>query len=944
MQHRARLAALLFTTALTSAGAALPALAQQAAAPASGAGDSAMLGDIVVTATKQADTVARVPLSVSASTQKSLDQQGIRTVTDLSRAVPALTVTSANTSGVASFTIRGITTGGSAGAATVGVYLDDTNVTKRQVTGPGGAINNNGSPLPALFDLERVEVLRGPQGTLYGGSSEGGTIRFITPAPSTSTYSTYDRATIATTKDGSASYDLGVAVGGPIIKDKLGFRASIYGQRTGGWIDHVDPYSQQVVSKDTNWGDAKGLHVSALWRPIENASVLFSLFMNESTQNDASSWNLPTGAITRPALCTSYTGLPTTSGNPRLVNCAAPAAATPITYRYPSFTYGPYNLAPYQTLNPANSPAHTFSQIPTLTLEYDLPHMTVKSITSYFHDESKSLNYDTSILTSLTGPNGQPGCGTATAAATGAVVGCQATPGNPNGNPAAVIFFQTPNGTPVNYFGQFKVRNERRGISEELRFNSDNEGPVTWVGGLYFSYTNARFGYINNEDYNTPGLLMFGLTSGQRYAEVNQDPSRGPVLGPAPPPCNVNNQSGYYPFLVNNQGQPVANGGSGACFPLQELSNEAAAYRLQHLKDTEIAGFGEVTVHITDRLRAIGGLRLSRVEFKFDQRLYGVNIGYNNPTTFNGGLVSGSQTESPILPKVGIQYQLDDRNQVYATASKGFRPGGVNSPISGSLCSGLSQSGLTPQDIPVTYNSDTVWSYEGGAKLRLLGNRVALNSSVYRIDWTNVQVAIPTTGCGQTYNLNAGRARSEGFDLDAQARLLPGLMLSAAVGYDNARYTTATTGPKPLSGAPATVVVNAGDKLAVPPWTVSLGGEYDFSPMSGIGAYVRADYRYTSKYQNTFGPGTTGYQPDVFFLPQAQNVNARIGLTSGGIDFSIFVNNLFNSKDYLSETGGRSGCNVTTGAACTLYSTYTPVYNVTSFAPRTIGAQIVYRH
>ncbi len=549
---------------------------------------------------------------------------------------PALTVSSANTQGVGSFTIRGITTGGSAGAATVGVYLDDTNVTKRQVTGPGGAINNNGSPLPALFDIERVEVLRGPQGTLYGGSSEGGTVRFITPTPSLTTYSTYDRATISNTDGGTASYDLGVAVGGPIIQDKLGFRLSVYGQHNGGWIDHVSPFTDQVTATNTNDGYAEGLHAALLWRPNENFSVLFSYFMNQAKADDVSSYNLPTGAITTPQLCTSYAGTaahPVSGGQAGLlVSCATPTAGRPITYTYPSQTYGPYNLKPYQTLAPYTSPTKTYSQLPALTLEYDFPKMTVKSITSYSHDQSKSLDIDTSLMTSLTGANNVPGCGTATAAATGAVAGCQPTAANPNGNAPAVITLRGLDGQEVPYYGAFKVNNERHGISEELRFSSnDPDSHFSWVGGVYYAYDNGKFQYINNEDYNLPGLVMYGLSTGQRFAEINQDPSRGAVSSA---PCTT---ASFAP--------------GGACLALAELPNETGAFRSQSLVDTEIAGFGDITWKVTDKFHVLGGLRVSRVEFKFSQVLYGVNAGYNTPSTYNGAWSPASRRKARSCPR-----------------------------------------------------------------------------------------------------------------------------------------------------------------------------------------------------------------------------------------------------------------------------------------------------
>ena len=159
-------------TAVLLAGAAFGALI--AAGPASAqAPATSTLEEVVVTATRQSDTVNRVSLSVAAVTQKNLDQQGVKQAIDIVRLVPGLSIAGGNsTPGIGTFAIRGIV--GGTGAATTGVYLDDVSLTKRA---NNGVQQNNGAPLPALFDLERVEVLKGPQGTLYGGSSEGGTVR-----------------------------------------------------------------------------------------------------------------------------------------------------------------------------------------------------------------------------------------------------------------------------------------------------------------------------------------------------------------------------------------------------------------------------------------------------------------------------------------------------------------------------------------------------------------------------------------------------------------------------------------------------------------------------------------------------------------------------------------------------------------------------------------------
>ena len=137
-------------------------------------GDDALV-EVVVTATRHSDPVNRVPLSVSAQTQEALDQQGIQTIGDLQAVVPGLRLSGQEASGNATVAIRGISQQ-SGTSATTGFYLDETSLAKRAA---GGFGSQNGTPVPPLFDLERVEVLRGPQGTLFGGGSEGGTIRYI---------------------------------------------------------------------------------------------------------------------------------------------------------------------------------------------------------------------------------------------------------------------------------------------------------------------------------------------------------------------------------------------------------------------------------------------------------------------------------------------------------------------------------------------------------------------------------------------------------------------------------------------------------------------------------------------------------------------------------------------------------------------------------------------
>lgn len=105
-----------------------------------------------------------------------------------------------------------------------------------------------------MFDLDRIEVLRGPQGTLFGASSLAGTIRLITRQPDLREYSGRAAAEVSATKGGGIGYQASIAGGGPLVADRLGFRAGVYFRRDAGYVDRVDPVSGHVVRADTNDG------------------------------------------------------------------------------------------------------------------------------------------------------------------------------------------------------------------------------------------------------------------------------------------------------------------------------------------------------------------------------------------------------------------------------------------------------------------------------------------------------------------------------------------------------------------------------------------------------------------------------------------------------------------------------------------------------------------
>ena len=273
--------------ALTAAG---PAKAQDQTASAAGpaAAGNPDMEEIVVTATRRAEDIRRVPITVTAYSQTQMDEQGIKQIDDLARLTPDIQFI--HTSGSAgnnsaNISIRGIFS--DVGASTTGIYIDDTPIQTRNV----GYFSSN--PFPKIFDLDRVEVLRGPQGTLFGAGAEGGAVRFLVPQASLTDYSGYARTEVADTVNGDPSYEAGVAVGGPIIDDKLGFRVSGWSRNDGGYIDRVGyngdgmtPNAGLHVQSNTNYDISSVGTVAFAWKPIDALTITPSIYYQNLYAHD----------------------------------------------------------------------------------------------------------------------------------------------------------------------------------------------------------------------------------------------------------------------------------------------------------------------------------------------------------------------------------------------------------------------------------------------------------------------------------------------------------------------------------------------------------------------------------------------------------------------------------------------------------------------------------
>jgi iron complex outermembrane recepter protein len=181
--------------------------------------------EIVVTATRRNTLISETPISIRAVSGDDLESRGATSLQDYALSVPGLSYVEGGV-GDSQLTIRGI--GSDAGAATVGYYLDESPLSSSSLT-----------PDFANFDVERIEILRGPQGTLYGDSSMGGTLRVITKKPNTSDFEGQIAASIGTTRFGALSYSGSAVVNAPLVSDKLAVRITGNYARDGGVVDNI---------------------------------------------------------------------------------------------------------------------------------------------------------------------------------------------------------------------------------------------------------------------------------------------------------------------------------------------------------------------------------------------------------------------------------------------------------------------------------------------------------------------------------------------------------------------------------------------------------------------------------------------------------------------------------------------------------------------------------
>ena len=789
---------------------AAPASGEAPVATAAATTPSDSLGEIIVTATRKSESASKVPISISAFGTEKLQTLNLKSFADVARFTPGISFNSERKD----IAIRGISS--QAGTGTTGIYIDDTPI---QIRALGLNANNT---LPVVFDLDRVEVLRGPQGTLFGAGSEGGTVRYISAQPSLDTFSGVARGEVSGVEHGSPNYEAGVAMGGPIVKDKIGFRLSGWYRRDGGYVNRVDYQTLNTTEKDANRTDTYAFQGALTFAPTEDLKITPSVFYQNRKQNNHNDYWL---AISDPSKGVFLSG------------------------------------------TPDRQPDNDHFVLPALKVQWDSDKVSIISNTSYY-DRKETVSgysgtlYNLSLFQQLS-----------------------AAQTNFNGDdnsenqiisPNRVLL--TPNGINLpempNYVASTRITNQQQNFTQEIRAQSnDKAAKLQWVAGVFFSSNKQR----STEEIVDPMLpqlipLLYGVSL--------EDFSLGNGL--------------------------LANGDS--------YINDTKG------KDRQVAFFVDATYALTDTLKASVGLRYAFTKFSFTNTADG-------PQNLGPSAGTGEKSEKPFTPKFNLSWQATPDDLFYATVSKGYRIGGANPPFPQSACQ-ADLDALQITSVPSSYNSDTVWNYEVGAKNRFFDRKLTVAASAYHLKWNNIQQANYLTSCGFQYTANLGEATSDGFDVQIQAAIAEGLTFDLAAGYTNAHYSKTTL----TGGAGSPSLVTKGNAIpGVAPWTVAVGGQYDFT-VAGTPLYFRADYQFAS-HNSRLTPiqdvGNATNDPALVNDPATHQVSARLGATFGPVQVQAFVDNLLNSHPLLGLTH---------------QDQYTLLFEGQTLRPRTFGVWASYRY
>ncbi len=747
--------------------AATPAFAQQTADEAGATEeDNRAIADIVVTATRREESANRVPLAITALGGDSLADLNITKFDKLIEFLPNVRSASRGP-GASSIFIRGLSTdspglqvAGTAGAQpTVALYVNDA---------PASLVGRN-LDLYAV-DLQRVEVLAGPQGTLFGASAMGGAVRYITNKPDASEFHAGFNASYAFTKKGEESVAGDAFINIPIIKDKLAVRAVFYTDRQGGYIDNVPGTFQMPFN--ANQGVAGSLPtgnpllVMRAIQACQQSTVLVNGVPSCGTSGGAYLYNAPTRqTINNDAFVEKdYNDATYRGGRIALTwNITDDWSVDLMHVRQELDTDGVFDFEPavgdLQVTKFNENSLRDKVNLSTWAINGRLGELDLIYTGSYMkHSATQVADYAGYSNIGLYLPYYECDRGVYYTAAY-------------NGNIGNTCY--APNKS-------YQVRNRTKRLTQEFRITTPADKRIRGTFGLF---------YDDNKLFDNTDWSYLQEAAG---------------------------------FIYRRAPNPVVNANDTSIRPVK-----VGFFNDVQRRDKQFAAYGEASFDIVpEKLILTGGLRYYNEKASINGSSAGSFAtgarGIYNPAT---GTYSASPTPpafygvsanlnqlyadaspakySGVLYKANLTYKLGDGlSLIYATYSDGFRPGGFNRRpcrVPSAICP-------TNADFVRlgTYVPDKVQNYEIGGKFALLNRQLQLNIAAYQIDWSNIQVTVFDQNISnQTFTTNLIDARIRGIEGDLTWRATQDLTLNSSFSYNDSemlRYRKNTTVLRPLGG------------------------------------------------------------------------------------------------------------------------------------------------
>jgi outer membrane receptor protein involved in Fe transport len=820
-----------------------------------GAGPSGDLEEILVTARKRSESAQEIPIAIQALSQDTLKAMGAKAMEDYARFIPSVNVVTYSASS-STVVFRGAITGpGYIAQSTSSVYLDEISIT-----------TTGSQPGVRLVDVERVEALSGPQGTLYGSDAQAGTMRIVTNKPNPGQFEAVLDGEVRGGDNSDLSYRGSMVFNIPLMDDKLALRLVGYNDRDGGFVDNIYGHTP-----DTSALGGVGAYQGPNFYPEGFGDL-------DNTKSVEERWNDSETYGGRAALRWDVTE--NWSGTVSIGHQTTDSGAD----NY----YDPY-VGDLQTVRFHDEWSKDKYDLYSLTIEGDLGFAQLVSATSYYDRESSYLQDVTQYAHYWTASYCHDSAYSA------------ANYPNYWANPETgyivwwPVYCHADTVDGDSFLASFLEAQQDK-FTQEIRLSSQGE-TFDWLVGLFYE--------TSNDDWQNP------------FAEVT---SGGDGLEKLY--ANSMSRNFWEWYFSNYYGTPTTlDGTTSHWYSENETDWEQKAVF------GEVTWHVNDQVDLTVGGRYYDRSNTNRY-FVNNPGGPGIPGGYGEPSVLdpvlraarlaNNGLVPGREgVDKEFIPKVSLSYSFGDNKMVYGLYTQGKRPGGINRTRGEPF-------------FPANYESDLMDNYEFGYKSMFAGGSGRFNTTVYHMAWSDYQLELvdPSSAicvdengdplpsdtevpglCGQPWQqvvTNLGDAHITGVNVEIDYAVGDSWVLGM-----NAEYMEAQTDSShDLDGDPDDLTPNevvGGLRLPiVPEWKAAGWIEYHW-PVQWEGqknAYVRTQWSYTGNSLNILEP-----LPDTDPNLQVENPayvigDVRVGLQAETWDVSFFVNNVTDERaQYTYDTG-----------------------------------------